>query len=158
VGPAEALVGGRLFQIGFVVRDLDVALARFCGVLSTHSWRSYIFGSATHAKAEYRGAPADFSVRLALSDTSPQIELIQPLSGDGIHGSWLNDVGEGAHHLGVVAESVPETVEQMLAAGYEVAQSGSGFGADGDGAYAYFDTREALGLFVEAVEPPKSLP
>ena len=32
------------------------------------------------------------------------------------------------------------------------------FGAAGDGAAAYFDTAEALGFLVEAVEPPARMP
>jgi hypothetical protein len=32
------------------------------------------------------------------------------------------------------------------------------FGADGDGAAAYFDTEDALGFLVEAVEPPSRMP
>jgi catechol 2,3-dioxygenase-like lactoylglutathione lyase family enzyme len=157
VGSAEALVGGRLFQVAFVVRDLDAALARFGGLLPTGGWRCYTFGSAMHAETEYLGAPAEFSVRLALSDSSPQLELIQPLEGASIHRDLLDEVGEGLHHVGVVVDSVPDTVGRMSAAGYEVVQSGSGFGVDGDGVYAYFDTREALGVYVEAVEPPRRL-
>ena len=34
----------------------------------------------------------------------------------------------------------------------------SGRGPERDGAYAYFDTTAALGLMVEAVEPPTSMP
>lgn len=46
----------------------------------------------------------------------------------------------------------------MAAAGYEVVQAGSGFGVDGDGAYAYFDTWRDIGLSIEAVEPPGRMP
>jgi hypothetical protein len=48
--------------------------------------------------------------------------------------------------------------KQMSAAGHHVIQSGRSFGADRDGAFAYFDTAEALGCILEAVEPPGRLP
>ena len=32
------------------------------------------------------------------------------------------------------------------------------FGADGDGAAAFYDTAEALGFLIEAVEPPSRMP
>jgi hypothetical protein len=32
------------------------------------------------------------------------------------------------------------------------------FGAAGDGAAAYYDTADALGFLVEAVEPPREMP
>jgi catechol 2,3-dioxygenase-like lactoylglutathione lyase family enzyme len=154
----EALVDGRLFQIAFVVRDLDEALVRYTQVLGGAPWRVFAFGGAIHREAAYRGAPTDFSVRLALNGTSPQYELIEPVRGPGVHGDWLVDRGEGFHHVGVLVESVDTASERMAAAGYEAVQTGSGFGADGDGRYAYFDTARALGFLVEAVEPPERMP
>ena len=43
-------------------------------------------------------------------------------------------------------------------AGYEVLQTGFGIGPGRDGAWAYFDTSAALGVMVEAVEPPSAMP
>jgi len=154
----ETLVGGRVFQIAFVVRNLDDALERNSRMFGIGSWRGWTFGAALHRVCEYYGRPTDFSTRLALSDTSPQFELIEPIDGPSIHQDWLEQHGEGAHHLGVVVESVEGVVDRMKRAGYPVIQSGSGFGAAGDGAYAYFDTRDRLGLIVEAVEPPTRMP
>lgn len=47
---------------------------------------------------------------------------------------------------------------QMADAGYPVVHRGSGMGPRHDGAWAYFDTTGALGLMIEAVEPPTSMP
>ena len=154
----EHLVDGELFQIAFVVRDLDAALARYTRVLGGAPWRVFTFSAAIHREAAYRGGPTDFSVRLALNRTSPQYELIEPERGPGIHQDWLDDRGEGFHHVGVIVESLEGTVARMAAAGYEAVQTGAGFGAAGDGAYAYFDTVADLGCFVEAVEPPARMP
>jgi hypothetical protein len=46
----------------------------------------------------------------------------------------------------------------MEAAGHPVVARIHSFGAGGDGAAAYFDTADALGFLVEAVEPPKQMP
>jgi hypothetical protein len=127
-------------------------------LLGPRSWRCYIFGADWHSSCEYRGGPTSFSVRLALSDGSPQLELIQPIEGPSIHEDWLRERGEGVHHLGVIVDSVPRTVERMATAGYEVVQTGSGFGAEGDGVYAYFDTSRDIGVSIEAVEPPSRMP
>ena len=154
----EALVGGQVFQIAFVVRDLDRALERYTRVLGGAPWRIFTFSAAIHREASYRGHPTDFAVRLALNGTSPQYELIEPVSGDGVHGAWLAERGESFHHVGVIVESVAATVERMAAAGYEAIQTGSGFGAARDGSYAYFDTAADLGFLVEAVEPPERMP
>jgi methylmalonyl-CoA/ethylmalonyl-CoA epimerase len=158
VNDVEVLVGGQVFQIAFVVRDLDAALERYTRVLGGAPCRIFTFSAAIHREAVYRGSPTDFSVRLALNGTSPQYELIEPVSGAGVHGAWLDERGEGFHHVGVIVESVAATVERMAAAGYETIQTGSGFGAAGDGTYAYFDTAADLGFLVEAVEPPERMP
>jgi catechol 2,3-dioxygenase-like lactoylglutathione lyase family enzyme len=154
----DPLIGSDVFQIAFVVRDLRAALARYSALFGVPSWRCYAFGASLHTTCEYRGGPTDFSVQLALSDSSPQFELIQPVAGPSIHEDFLNAHGEGLQHLGVIVDSVPRAVERMARAGYEVTQSGSGFGAAGDGAYAYFGTEADLGVSIEAVEPPDRMP
>lgn len=154
----ERLIDGRLFQMAFVVCDFDSALARYTTVLGGAPWRCYTFSAALHRRCEYRGGSTEFASRLALNDGSPQLELIEPLRGSSIHREWLDERGEGFHHVGMVVDSVEAATDRMTQAGYDVVQSGSGFGMDGDGAYAYFDTVRELGFFVEAVEPPRRLP
>jgi methylmalonyl-CoA/ethylmalonyl-CoA epimerase len=153
-----ALLGGRVFQIGIIVSDLQASLRRAAEVFGESAWRCYVFGPV--GSHSYRGAPTDFAVRLALNDASPQMELIEPLAGDSIHRDWLAEHGEGLHHIGVIVPSVERAVASMAVLGVPVIQSGTGFGArgDGDGAYAYFDSAGSLGVIVEAVEPPSSLP
>ena len=153
----DALVDGQVFQIAFVMRDLDAALERYTRVLGGAPWRIFTFSSAIHGEVAYRGEPADFSVQLALNGTSPQYELIAPQSGRGVHAEWLEEHGEGFHHVGVIVESLDTAVDRMATAGYEAVQTGSGFGAAGDGRYAYFDTARDLGCLVEAVEPPERM-
>jgi hypothetical protein len=43
----------------------------------------------------------------------------------------------------------------MVAAGYEVIQSGHGYGAEGDGMFVYFDTLADFGVITECIEVPK---
>ena len=149
----EAIAGRPVVQIGLVVRDLGVALERYAAVLGDGPWWCYTLTAAMHATAEYRGAPTDFSMRLAFNDRSPHWELIQPLAGRSIHRDWLDEGGEGLHHLGVAVESVADTTKQMTQAGYPVIQAGTGFGADDDGSYAYFAALDGLGLMLEVFEP-----
>jgi hypothetical protein len=156
--PIAALKGRPVFQIAFVVADFDEALNRFQGVLAPGPWRCFTFGSEQHQSCDYRGEPAEFTTYLALNGSAPQFELIQPLSGKGAHQEWLDEHGEGFHHIGVLVNSVEDTSAQMNDAGYETIQLGSGIGPNRDGAYAYFDTTPELGFVIEAVEPPTSMP
>jgi hypothetical protein len=60
--------------------------------------------------------------------------------------------------VGVNVASVSDAIQEATAAGYDVVQSGAGIGPKRDGAWAYIDTSAALGLMIEAVEPPSSMP
>ena len=152
-----SLEGLAPFQIAFVVRDLERAVREFDSRLSAGPWRGWVFGPQGRGR-EYHGRPADWTLRLALNSKDPQYELIQPLARPSIHADWLADRGEGFHHVGYIVPSVERTSAEMQAAGHPVIARIHGFGADGDGAAAYYDTADALGFLVEAVEPPRRMP
>jgi catechol 2,3-dioxygenase-like lactoylglutathione lyase family enzyme len=153
-----AFAGVAPFQVAFVVRDLERAVQDFDRVLGAGPWRGYVFDQTTVEGREYHGRPGDWSVRLVLNDSRPQYELIEPLAGANIYTDWLDVHGEGFHHVAYVVESVDGATKQMTAAGYPAIQRGHSFGADRDGAFAYFDTAGLLGFITEAVEPPGRLP
>jgi methylmalonyl-CoA/ethylmalonyl-CoA epimerase len=145
------------FQIAFVVRDLARAAREFDARLAAGPWRGWVFGAQGQGR-EYRGRPAEWTLRLALNDRSPQFELIEPLNGPSIHADWLEERGEGLHHLGYVVASLARTTAEMEAVGHPPIARIHSSGKAGDGAAAYFDTTDALGFLVEAVEPPCQMP
>src|SRR5690242_4323654 len=145
------------FQFAFVVRDLDQLSGEFDRLLAAGPWRGWIFGPQGQGR-EYRGRPAEWTLRLVLNSRSPQYELIEPLDGPSIHADWLAERGEGFHHVGYVVRSLKRTTAEMEAAGHPAIACIHSFGAAGDGAAAYYDTADALGFLVEAVEPPTEMP
>ena len=152
-----SLQGVAPFQIAFVVRDLERAVREFDTRLAAGPWRGWVFGPQGQGR-EYRGQQAEWTLRLALNDRSPQYELIEPLDGPSIHADWLAERGEGFHHVAYVVDSLTRITAEMEAAGYPAVARIHSFGAAGDGAAAYFDTAETLAFLVEAVEPPVQMP
>ena len=150
----RTLAGLAPFQLAFVVHDLETAAQRFDAVLGAGPWRGYVFDETTVGGRLYRGRPADWSVRLALNNTDPQYELIQPIAGPSVHAEWLEQHGERFHHVGYIVESIDAVVDEMRDAGHMPVMEVHSFGLDGDGRAVYFDTVDAIGCFVEAVEPP----
>lgn len=146
------------FQIALVVRDLERAVLEFDTLLDAGPWRGYVFDADTVQGREYHGRPADWSVRLVLNHRRPQFELVEPLAGPNIYTDWLDARGEGMHHVAYTVASVEETTAQMAAAGHPAILTGHSFGAERDGVFAYYDTADALGFLIEAVEPPGRLP
>ena len=140
-----------------MVRDLERSAREFDARLGGGPWRGWLFGPQGRYR-EYRGEPADWTLRLALNDRAPQFELIEPHDGPSIHADWLREHGECFHHLAYVVQSVERATAEMEAAGHPAIARIHSFGADGDGAAAYYDTADALGFLVEAVEPPSQMP
>lgn len=155
-GAAEALVGLPVGQVGIVVRDLEAACRRYSALWGCGPWRLYTYGPEIVPFRRYRGAASQFSVRIALNPTSPQLELLQPLVGPSVYDDWLGRRGEGLHHLAVFVDDADAVVASMAAAGYGVLQEGRGYGAGGDGAFVYFDTEHDLGYLLEAVQVPSA--
>lgn len=150
------VLGGRgPSQIGILVDELETALARYDALCGGGPWRCYRYAPDTVSSLTYRGRSGEYSVRIAFNATEPQIELVQPLTGPSIYDEWLERRGPGLHHLGFRVDSLAEAVVSMEAAGYAVTQSGGGYGLDGDGGYAYFDTERDFDVVLEAIESPR---
>ena len=155
--PAGLLSDVRIFQIAVVVRDLEAYAARQSAFLGNGPWRVYEFGPHVMRRYTMRGEPATARTLLALNDSRPQIEIIQPLSGPSIYQDWLDERGEGVHHVGALVDSVAAAVAAAAQQGIGVLSSGEGFGTGGSGRFAYLDSEAALGAILEVVEPPDGL-
>lgn len=149
------LAGRRIDQIGLLTDDLDAAVVQWGSAFGLAPWSLYTYGPDTTRSLSYRGRPARFSLRLALSSSTPQIELIEPLAGPSIYHDWVAQRGTGLHHIGLFVDSIDALIPAMLEAGHELLQAGSGYGAEGDGGFAYFDTLESIGLITELIEVPR---
>jgi catechol 2,3-dioxygenase-like lactoylglutathione lyase family enzyme len=98
-------------------------------------------------------------MKLALAQVGPtQYELIEPIEGPTTYHEHLESRGEGLHHLGYYVPDIDAEIARMAALGYPLLQSGRGFGVDGDGAYAYFDSESGFGCIIEAIAPPRQMP
>jgi hypothetical protein len=138
-------------QLGIVVPDLERALRAHAGM---GPWSVYTYDRHVVPTLECGGTPADFRFRLALNPSTPQLEIIQPLDDDSPYARWLARGHSGVHHLGYLVDDVSATTTAMCAAGFTVIMSGSGHGADGTGAFAYYDTEAAVGYLMEAIRRP----
>ena len=145
-----------IHQVGIVVRDLDRAMRAYWEGFRIGPWRVYTYGAPLVKDMTYRGRRQDFCMRIALTQAGPTIvELIESVEGPNIYEEFLREHGEGIHHVMSIVEDFDLALERMAAAGYPLIQSGRGFGADGSGGYAYFDTIADLGLILELVEVPR---
>ncbi len=61
----------------------------------------------------------------------------------------------GVHHFQVLVEDMQAAIAQAEQVGVIMTQDGSGFGADGDGHYAYLNTEGKIGTTIELIQRPK---
>jgi hypothetical protein len=144
-----------IWQVALLVEDLDKAVEAYWKLFGIGPWHIYTYARPLVKDMTYRGAPADYEIRLALAQVGPmQLELIQPLAGDSLYAEAVEEQGYGLHHLAVLVDDMQSAAAQAQTAGLDVVLSGRGYGLDGDGGYAYLDTEGELGTILELVEVP----
>lgn len=154
--PSDPLSLLQIGQVALVVRDLEAAVRAYADRLGVGPWRFYTYGPDVLRESTYRGQPGRYRMRLAYAWLGPlQLEIIQPLDGPSVYHDFLRDHGEGMHHVGLFVEDFDAAVQALEARGYVLSQSGRGFGARGDGAFAYFETEGTFATTVELICPPK---
>ena len=140
---------GSVVQVGIVVRDALAAASAWTERFALEpaeviDWPPE--GSGLDAGSTYRGRPGNFRMRLAFIETGAvQIEFIQPLEGDNIYSEFLEEKGEGLHHL---LFRVPDPIDVARLLEVQVTQSG-GSTLDPGAVWAYLETEEILGTIIE---------
>jgi len=153
-GLAAGVVGAPLRQVALVVADLDGAVRAWWDVLGVGPWTGYRLEPPVLQDMRYRGAAATFGLRHALTVSGGvQVELVQPTFGPSIFAEHLEAHGEGLQHLGFYVQDHAAAVERAVASGWLPVQSARGFGAGGDGAFAYFEV-PGVASVVELIEAP----
>ena len=102
-------------QVGFVVRDMEAALALYDPMFGPFTTMDP--GPMTY---DYRGRQEESELKLAFGKSGDlEIELIQWLSGWTPHREFIEAGREGMHHLRFIVQSLEEKVAEAEAAGYK---------------------------------------
>lgn len=143
-------------QIAFVVKDIDLSVERYHTVFGVGPWDFYTYERPFVPHMTYRGERADYSMRIALSYFGDmRVEFIEPVRGPSIYHEFIDRHGYGVQHFGVLVDNMEAALARAERAGYPLIMDGAGFGADGDGHYAYIDTEDDFGVVYELIERPK---
>ncbi len=78
-----------------------------------------------------------------------QLELIQVLEGETIHSEFLENKGEGLHHLGFIVEDIEEELVRLEKEGIKILERGI---IQEMVKFAYLDTEKTLGIIVELIQ------
>jgi methylmalonyl-CoA/ethylmalonyl-CoA epimerase len=136
-------------QIGILVHDIEKtsqAYADFFGI-DKPEWS--LTDTADVAQTEYRKQPTQARAKLAFFDMgSLQLELIEPDHNPSTWREYLDEHGEGPHHIAFVIKGMKEKVAIMERNQMPLLQKGEYTG----GRYAYMDTFKDLKIILELLE------
>ena len=134
-----------LAQIGFVVPSMDLAIASLSPLFGPFNRMRYV-----NVGYDFRGQLADSTVDVAFGFSGEiEIELIQPISGNGPHREFIESGKSGLHHFQYRFANIDETVERFLHCSYECIWHKR---ESADTAVAYM-IRSDVPVAVELVEP-----
>ena len=126
-----------IHQIGIVVRDLQKTVDNYWATLGIGPWQIVKMEPPILTDVTLREKPVEASMLAAIAQSdSIQLELIQPLEGPSIWKEFLEERGEGLHHVQPVAQDPKVALDALKAMGVDVLMSGR----IGGNIFYYMDT------------------
>ena len=143
--------GMRITQVAVVARDLRKTMEAYHKVMGWAPWSVYEHKPPILHHQEVRGRSVDYSMIGAEVHCNPiDFEILQPLEGPSIYKEFLEQKGEGLHHISVVnsAEDVDLALTNFKEKGIDVLMSGR---LGESIRFYYMDTDPILKMVAETV-------
>ncbi len=136
-------------QIGIVVRDIEAAVGRYCTILGLPRPEVILTDEPDKARTTYNGQPTPARAKLAFFHLGQvDIELIEPVGGPSTWQAFLDENGEGVHHIAFWVLDTDGAVRFLGRHDIPLEQQGYFTG----GMYSYLDSSAALGVRLELLE------
>jgi len=149
--PAKVKVQA-ISRVGLVVRNLEIVIEKYREILGIGPWGIHEFSWPALHDVTYRGKAVNPRWRTGFVKAgNMELELIQPVSGENIYSDFLDEHGEGIHHIQFIVDDIEKTNRIMESEGFSVLMGGGIL----NGGFAYYDTKGPLKVIWEAVQPPK---
>jgi len=139
----------RATQVCVIVNDVEASKKKYAEFLGVEVPPTVGLGDFAVTQTEYMGKPApEISNKMAFfSLESLQFELIEPNEAKSTWRDFLEEKGEGIHHIAFEVEDLQKSIQDCKDYGLVLTQWGH-YG-DGSGGYAYLDATKELGCFIE---------
>ena len=135
-----------IVQVAFIVRNIEATVERLNALWKTGPFE---IREMDVEDAIVHGRKAHVKARLAFAKAGPiDLELIEPQEGDNIYWEFLQEKGEGVHHLKIPTEDFEGDLAYLKEKGIGVLQSADTARAS----YAYLDTEGAFGVIFELLQ------
>ena len=144
--PAQAFGLGAIDQISFAVTDMDEALPRY-----TAMFGPFTSFEVPDLEAIVHGEPTKTTLKLGFGRTGDvEVELVEVRNGSWPTVAWLEERGEGLHHVRYPVDDLEATRDEMVSAGFVVTLES----ADRK-SFAYLESPMLNGMTVELICMPR---
>ena len=128
----------RIGHIGIIVRDIEKALTVYQGALGLHL-----------ARIQER---PDLAATIAFLPTGDsEIELVQPVTTDSDVAKFLEERGEGIHHICLEVDDIEGALSDLRGRGLQVIDEIPRVGPEGE-RFAFIHPKSAHGVLLELYE------
>ena len=136
-------------QVGLIVRDIERTIAAYSRVFDMPEPEIRVTDGPDIAHTRFKGEPTDARAKLAFFQMGQvSLELIEPIGGPSTWREFLDEKGEGIHHMAFFVNDTDAVVESLRGEGIGVVQQGDYTG----GRYTYVDSVPTLGAVLELLE------
>jgi catechol 2,3-dioxygenase-like lactoylglutathione lyase family enzyme len=142
-----------IIQVGFIVKDVEECKKKWAGFFGVPVPPTIGAGDYEVTQTRYREKAApNAKCQMAFFDAGPnmQLELIQPNGEKSTWQDFLDEHGEGIHHLAFQVKGMKKVIEVCEKEGLKCIQQGK-YG-DASGEYAYLDTEKEYKCIIELLE------
>ncbi len=147
---AENVLGSNVVcQVAVVVEDVEEVSEGWAELLGVEVPDWSMTDPAETSHIEYRGETTEARAKLAFFDLGQvRLEVIEPVGRPSTWGEFLDEHGQGLHHIAFFVEGMDGVLTELGAHGLELVQRGDYTG----GRYAYVDGTCQLGCILELLE------
>ena len=149
-----AVIGTNILtQVALVVSDIEKTKARLSQFFGIEEPPTIEAGDFSITKTEVMGVPSpNAQCRMAFFSVGNgvQLELIEPNETPSVWRDFLNERGEGIHHIAFGVKGMNDVIKSCEDFGMKLVQKGN-YG-DGSGCYSYLDGGEGLPFIMELLE------
>ena len=140
-------------QIGAVVRNLDEKIKVLTEIFGIGPFRILEWPpeGRTGMQKSYYDQPGRFTARMAFAELGAiELELIEPREGPSIWADFLEQHGEGIHHVRFNVDQEQPVVDYL--AGHGIVAAQRGLGIRKGTTWANFDTQDKVGFTIEIMQ------
>ena len=147
---SENLLGTSVVcQVAIITADIERASKAWADLLSVDVPPWSLTAEASESHISYRGETTEARAKLAFFDMGQvRLELIEPVGRPSTWGEFLDEHGDGIHHIAFFVKGMDGVLARLEANDVPAVQRGDYTG----GRYGYVDGSKKLGAVLELLE------